>query len=395
MKIYEIGTGYTPIPAQMGAATEIVVEQLGKAFLKAGKDVEIIDVATKNRGNIDVKINEVKIPSIFMKKDVTLGIMHKLKRVAYSVALAFKIKKILKQTKDKVVLHFHNQYNLFFTSKLVSKKYLKKSVIAYTNHSYIWHGNWQDVCQTVKKRYFQEIAAMHRADIVFVLNTNTYNNVTQYCGINEKKVYIIKNGVNTDVYKPIIELEGEINEFRNKKVFVQVGSVCQRKNQLYSLEILLKFMKQNENIMFCYAGGIIDEEYQNKIIEFAKQNDVENRVRYFGELVPGKVLNDFYNSAVAMIFPSLAEGFSLTVIEAMSAGVPVIIKSDLDFKLADKCLKFSNQNDFEKLMNFILNDSAYEKTRSDVRLCVEKEYSWGSIADDYYKYFENCLGENT
>ena len=28
MKIYEIGTGYTPIPARMGAATEIVVEEV-------------------------------------------------------------------------------------------------------------------------------------------------------------------------------------------------------------------------------------------------------------------------------------------------------------------------------------------------------------------------------
>ena len=34
MKIYEIGTGYTPIPARISAATEIVVEELTKAFLK-------------------------------------------------------------------------------------------------------------------------------------------------------------------------------------------------------------------------------------------------------------------------------------------------------------------------------------------------------------------------
>ena len=33
MKIYEIGTGYTSIPAKMGAATEIVVEELTKSFI--------------------------------------------------------------------------------------------------------------------------------------------------------------------------------------------------------------------------------------------------------------------------------------------------------------------------------------------------------------------------
>ena len=44
MKIYEIGTGYTPIPAQMGAATEIVVEELTRAMINNGEFAEIIDI---------------------------------------------------------------------------------------------------------------------------------------------------------------------------------------------------------------------------------------------------------------------------------------------------------------------------------------------------------------
>ena len=39
MKVYEIGTGYTPIPANIGAATEIVVEELTKSMMKKGIDV--------------------------------------------------------------------------------------------------------------------------------------------------------------------------------------------------------------------------------------------------------------------------------------------------------------------------------------------------------------------
>ena len=44
MKIYEIGTGYTPIPAQVSAATESIVEELTKAFLAQNIAVEIIDI---------------------------------------------------------------------------------------------------------------------------------------------------------------------------------------------------------------------------------------------------------------------------------------------------------------------------------------------------------------
>ena len=110
MKIYEIGTGYTPIPAQVAAATESIVEELTKAFMAQNIDVEIVDICSANRAPNNLPITEVRVPSMFSRSDVSLGIAHKLKRVVYSLALASKLKKILKKSDEKVVLHFHNQY---------------------------------------------------------------------------------------------------------------------------------------------------------------------------------------------------------------------------------------------------------------------------------------------
>ena len=59
MTIYEIGTGYTPIPARMGAATEIVVEELTRAFQKQNAPVQIIDIKAKDRPATDLPIREV------------------------------------------------------------------------------------------------------------------------------------------------------------------------------------------------------------------------------------------------------------------------------------------------------------------------------------------------
>ena len=122
MKIYEIATGYTSIPATISAATEIVIEQLTTAMISNGKDVEIIDIRDKNRKDTNLKIDEVAVPSFLTSTDTSLGIIHKLKRVIYSISLAGKLKKILKKTNDKVVFHFHNQYNMFFFLKLTGKK---------------------------------------------------------------------------------------------------------------------------------------------------------------------------------------------------------------------------------------------------------------------------------
>ena len=114
MKIYEIGTGYTSIPAKMGAATEIVVEELTKAFMSIGQEVTLVDIADSNRLPNKLPIVEVQMPKLFSNTDVQLGIMHKLKRVVYSIALARKLNQIIKKSNETVLIHFHNQYNMYF-----------------------------------------------------------------------------------------------------------------------------------------------------------------------------------------------------------------------------------------------------------------------------------------
>ena len=155
---------------------------------------------------------------------------------------------------------------------------------------------------------------------------------------------------------------------------------------LKSLKLLLPSMKKNEDIIFCYVGGIIDPEYKEKIDSLAEKEKVSDRVIYYGELKPGVELNKFYNMAEAMIFPSKAEGFSLVIIEAMSSGIPVIIKDELEFKLSNECLKFNNIKSFNKILtDTILNEKQHSKLSKNVRNIVLKNYSWDSIAEEYIK----------
>lgn len=397
MKIYEIGTGYTPIPAQMGAATEIVVEELTRSFIKLNQNVEIIDISDENRIENDLPITQVKVPSIFTKSDVSLGIMHKLKRVVYSVALAQKLRKILENSNEETVLHFHNQYNLFFFLKLVPERLRKKAKIAYTVHSYIWHGKWDEIEQTVKSRYFQEVYCMKNADMVFVLNEQTKVNLIEHLDVKAGNIILINNGVNTSVYSPLPDKKVLLKEkynLKGKKVFIQVGSVCDRKNQLTSVKLLIPLMKQNENMCFCYAGGVISDEYQQLVINYAEKNDIKNQVIYFGELKPGKELNDFYNLADAMIFPSKAEGFSLVILEAMSAGIPVIIDENLRFDLSEKCLQFKDESEFLNIINTkILQEQEQKNLSEEVRKIIVSEFSWSEIAEFYLSSFRKH-GEN-
>ena len=389
MKIYEIGTGYTPIPAQMGAATEIVVEDLTRAFLKNERDVEIIDIKSSSREKIDLPLTEVNVPSIFTKKDVSLGVMHKLKRVVYSVLLARKLKKILKKSEEKIVLHFHNQYNLFFFMKLVGRKYREKALIAYTVHSYVWNGEWAEIETTVKKRYFQEIFCVQNADAVFVLNDITKKNFVNHLVVDAEKIYKVKNGVNPERFYSIdksqtVELLNKYG-FGDKKIIFQVGSVCERKNQLFAVKSLSEYLKNNRNVIYLYAGGIIDLEYKKSIDDFAKANDIAEQVLYVGELVPGRQLNEYYNMASCCVFTATQEAFSLVIIEAITAGAPVILANNLDFGFDNGYRTYRSTEEFVSLVNSVVKESDLSWLDCN---SVRNKFNWVNICKMYTDVFD-------
>lgn len=388
MKIIEIGTGYTAIPAKMGAATEIVVEQLVKAFDELNQDVELVDIADKNRLPNELPIKEVKIPFFSFITDVQLGIMHKIKRVVYSIALVGKLKKIINESEDRLLLHFHNQYNLFFFLKLIGKSARKKVEIAYTVHSYIWPTEWEEIKEIVKKRYFQEVYCVQKADYVLVLNDKTKEHFIKYLGVDSERIHRVMNGVNTDVYS--IMNECEIEKFKktiglsNKRVIFQVGSVCDRKNQFGVVQMLANYLKEHRNVVYMYAGGIIDTDYKNRIDDFSKKNGIDMQVKYVGELCPGEELNKYYNLADATLFPSKIESFGLVVIESLSAGIPVFLLEKPIFELDGGYSLFHSG---EELIHLVENQIGSSVSKEKNRREVIDKYSWNAVARQHVKIF--------
>ncbi|MBR2867883.1 MAG: glycosyltransferase family 4 protein [Clostridia bacterium] len=388
MKIYEIGTGYTPVPARVSAATESVVEELTKAYMQMGCSVEIIDIASNDRAPNDLPITEVKVPSVFSKTDVALGLVHKLKRVVYSVCLAFRLRKILANEKERVVLHFHNQYNMFFFLKLVPKKIRSRFFLAYTNHNGMWSLPWNEVSGTLKKRYFQEIEAMKNADAVFVLNESMRRNIVGNLGLSAEKVVLIGNGVNTDVYRPLTDDEkNSIKEnfgIRGKKIILQVGSVNENKGQMKVLEILTPALKKHSDLVYAFAGEIVSAEYHEKILADAVRLGVEKQVKYLGAFAPNEEMNGIYNIAHATVIASRYEGFPLVCVESLSAGVPVIVCGDMCVAVGDGCVC---ESDSEKISNIIYDSEKHGKLCAAARENAVKNLTWQSVAAKYYDRF--------
>lgn len=393
MKIYEIGTGYTSIPAKISAATEIIIEQLSYAMIENGEDVTIIDIEDKNRKDSSLPIIEIKVPGFSDKTDTSLGIVHKIKRVLYSIAVAKKLKRILKNSKEKIFLHFHNQYNMFFFLQLTSAKEREKCICAYTNHSGVWTLNWEEAESTIKKRYFQEAECMKKADCLFVLNDKTKDTAINHLGVAAEKIHLISHGVNTEIYKPLTEEEitkaKSERGLSDKRIILQVGSINENKGQKRALQLLLPLIKENKNLVYAYAGGIVDENYQKEIFEFAKENGIENRVKYLGMIAPGKELNKIYNIAEATIVPSKFESFCLVVIESFSAGVPVLLNIDSSFSFSKNAVLYSPENFEQTIKSAILDNEANHKAlKEKAREVAVNNYNWHAIAKQYTHDFD-------
>lgn len=382
MKIYEIGTGYTPIPAQIGAATEIVAEELSRAFLELDLPVQIIDIKAKNRTKTDLPIREVWVPGCFSGTDIKLGLMHKLKRVVYSLCLCATLQKILRQERERVILHFHNQYNLFFFLLLTPRALRKKALIAYTVHSGIWRQSWEKIESAVKRRYFQEMCCVKNADLVFVLNQETARNLQTHLNVERNRIRSIANGIHEEVYYPMGQ--------KRKPMVLQVGSVCENKGQLRAVQLLLPLLRKHPDLHYAYAGGIVEETYHEKLRKFAEEQGVEKQICYLGMIAPGKALNEVYGSALCTIFPSGYEAFGLVAVESLATGTPVLLERTGVMNFGEGCMFYTSEN-FEEIVETLLQDDQ-TLLRQLARRNAAENFSWRKIAVDYAAAFEEGMG---
>lgn len=399
MKIFEIGTGYTSIPARLGAATEIVVEELSRSFGKLSRDVAIVDIKDKKRQPTSLDIEEAYMPQFFSSTDTTLGIVHKLKRVLYSISLTFKLHRLIRRCKDgRIVLHFHNQYNLFFFLKLTPASLRRRVKIAYTVHSHVWFGRWNEIKDTVAHRYFQEVYCCQHADRVFVLNEIVAKMLVEHCRVASDKICLIINGVNVDLYTGNADTEvvAKLKQrygLEGKKVVLQVGSVCDRKNQLGSLELLLPVMKEQEDVAFMYVGGIIDEAYAERIKATAETAGVGRRVVYAGEVSPGRELNELYAMSSVAIMNSRSEAFALVIAEALSARRPIFINDAIMNSLAFLGKKEGHgiiritERFASDLKRLLTDTDYYHEMQQAGRKFIVEEYSWDVVARMYLDEF--------
>jgi len=114
--------------------------------------------------------------------------------------------------------------------------------------------------------------------------------------------------------------------------------------------------------------------------------------------VDDAVVAHLYSTATALAIPSLAEGFSLPALEAMSAGVPVLL-SDIDvhrYVGGDAARYFEPQNDaaLAAVIDEVIAHPEIQAQMSAAGLEQERKFTWDRTARETLNVFERVLADS-
>ena len=142
--------------------------------------------------------------------------------------------------------------------------------------------------------------------------------------ISYDKIDVVYDGIN-QIFEPL--LEKEKIKIRKKitggsEYFLFVGALHPRKNVSGLLNAFDAFKSETSNdIKMVIVGGEMHKT--GDIFETYENMKFKNEVVFTGR-VPTSDLHDIFGAALALTFVPFFEGFGIPIIEAMTAGVPVI-----------------------------------------------------------------------
>ncbi|PFA99194.1 hypothetical protein CN383_16210 [Priestia megaterium] len=131
-------------------------------------------------------------------------------------------------------------------------------------------------------------------------------------GIKEDKIFVVPYGYESKKFFPSNKID---DTFR----VLFVGQITPRKGVKYLLDAFKKLPKDNTELILI---GKIDSTMQ-----FIMEELPENVIHY--EYIPNVKLNEFYSNSDIFVLPSLSDAFGLVVLEALGAGLPVLLSENV------------------------------------------------------------------
>ncbi len=223
-----------------------------------------------------------------------------------------------------------------------------------------------------------------RATEITTFSLNSKRDISKFLHVPQRKISIISPAVKTTFVKKRVK--------RQKYILSVPGSFVPRKNVLDLVEVFSSLpvkLKRKYNLVLV---GNRKDGYFRMFHKSIKNKPDIGRVVFTG-YVSEKELIELYSGASVLVSTSLYEGFSLTPLEAMACGVPVVAykNSSLTEIVGNAGILISGKDKLRNAILRVLSDVSLRKKLIRMGRERAKVFSWERSSYDMLK----LIGEVT
>jgi glycosyltransferase involved in cell wall biosynthesis len=233
-----------------------------------------------------------------------------------------------------------------------------------------------------------------KSDHLITVSQFSKEDIINLYHINKEKISVIYNAASDDFFEVDEQTKKDTVQRLTDGVpyFVFVGSAHKRKNVERIMQAFNQFREKHTNFKFVFAGS---NKYWDENIR-----NTYNCLKYKSEIVftgylSTEEMNRIVSSALALVYPSLFEGFGVPIVEGFAANVPVITSNVTSMpEVAGEAALSVNPFSIDEIANAMEKIAFDEQLRNKlIQLGKERSkiFSWDNSARQFWKIIEHHL----
>ncbi len=238
------------------------------------------------------------------------------------------------------------------------------------------------------ERYLKDVQKnIYKSDAIVFISDFTKEMAYRYLDIPKtKRIEVIHNGV-------VIPDKSDIRPkwLPDKKVLFSIGQFLDKKN----FHVLLPFIQQLSDDYILVIAGENQTAYGNKLRNKIKEMGIVDRV-----IFPGGISEEekgyLFHNCTAFLFPSIAEGFGLPVIEAMLCSKPVFCSDKTSLReIGSEFAFFWTDFDVEHMVKVYENGMKLIENSNHITKQKEyaESYTYKKNVEKYFKIYNRLLAD--
>jgi glycosyltransferase involved in cell wall biosynthesis len=220
------------------------------------------------------------------------------------------------------------------------------------------------------------------------------------CNLEDSRFTRILNGIEADRTRTVIrsrdDIRAQYQTTSNDIAALVIGRLSPQKAQLDIVEALTCPGAHLKRLKIWMAGDDTGP-YADEVREAITARQLDSRIRILG-MVDDQVIDELIKGADLFLLPSLFEGMSVAILEALGSGLPAII-SDLrnnreitdDGRVAWLISPGAPRKLAESLEDILASPDEMKNRSRDAMRFVEEKFSFDRVVREHMELYESMM----